>query len=624
MLVGPVFSREAVTLPRRRRFFIARITYAGMLLVLACTAWLVVTGTSVVRGVDDLARFGAILFQLLAPLQLALAVFFSALAAAGAVAQEKDRRTLVLLLLTQLNNSELVLGKWLASLLSVLALLAAALPVYALLLALGGVSWAQLGWSFAVTLASALAAGSLGSTVALWREKTFQTLALVTLALAAWLVGWEVVRAGVLGESFYGVASATWAAAFSPWQAVLAAVRPDGHLGPPIGPFPGPLTLFVAFSLAVTVCLSAVAILRVRVWNPSREARPATDETWTGGSLWETITGRIEAEPAAATEASATGVALSIGDIVRKRRERAPAATLPAPPLRLHRQVWDNPILWREVRTWAYGRKIIVVQLAYLSLAVLAAAALVSMVGSPGGLTRAQASLALVPLFVLSLVLINAQAVTALTGERDGRAIDLLLVSDLSPAEFIFGKLGGIFYNVKEVVLAPLLLCGYLWWVGELSGENLIYVCGGLLVMDLFVAVLGLHVGMIYESSRTAIFTSLGTVFFLFVGIAVCMRLMVAFSGSFEVQLQPFLAFMVGGGVGLYLALGARNPSPAIALASALCPFATFYAITSFLLEYTLGVFLVTGLTYGFATAAMLVPALYEFDVATGRTTADE
>jgi hypothetical protein len=27
---------------------------------------------------------------------------------------------------------------------------------------------------------------------------------------------------------------------------------------------------------------------------------------------------------------------------------------------------------------------------------------------------------------------------------------------------------------------------------------------------------------------------------------------------------------------------------------------------------------------YGFTTAAMLVPAIYEFDVAAGRTTADE
>ncbi|MBN2023746.1 MAG: hypothetical protein JW809_13245, partial [Pirellulales bacterium] len=122
----------------------------------------------------------------------------------------------------------------------------------------------------------------------------------------------------------------------------------------------------------------------------------------------------------------------------------------------------------------------------------------------------------------------------------------------------------------------------------------------------------------------SAIATSLGTLFFLFVGVATCMRMMVAFSGSFQAQLQPFLAFTVGGGIGLYVALGARNPSTAIGVASFVCPFATFYAITSFLLHQTLSVFLVTAAAYGFMTAAMLVPAIFEFDVATGRTTADE
>ena len=100
------------------------------------------------------------------------------------------------------------------------------------------------------------------------------------------------------------------------------------------------------------------------------------------------------------------------------------------------------------------------------------------------------------------------------------------------------------------------------------------------------------------------------------------MRIMVAFSGSFHAQLQPFLAFMVGGGVGLYVVLGAQNPSPAIGVASFLCPFATFYAITSFLHGLHAGACsLVTAAAYGFTTAAMLVPAIYEFDVATGRTT---
>jgi hypothetical protein len=257
-------------------------------------------------------------------------------------------------------------------------------------------------------------------------------------------------------------------------------------------------------------------------------------------------------------------------------------------------------------------------------LFALAAGSLWWLAASGQPIVRATAATVLAPLFLLSLVLINAQAVTALTSERDVRALDLLLVSDLTPKEVVFGKLGGVFYNTKEMVLLPMLLCVYLTWVGALSLENLVYLLGGLAVLDCFVAVLGIHAGMNYDNSRTAIATSLGTVFFLFLGVATCMWMMIAFSGSFEAQLQPFLAFMVGGGVGLYVALGARNPSTAISVASFLCPFATFYAITSLLLNQTLGVFLVIAASYGFTAAAMLVPAIYEFDVATGRTTIGE
>ena len=60
-----------------------------------------VTGTQVVRDIGDLARFGTMLFQILAPFQLVVGLFFSCLLAASAVSQEKDRRTLILLLLTK-------------------------------------------------------------------------------------------------------------------------------------------------------------------------------------------------------------------------------------------------------------------------------------------------------------------------------------------------------------------------------------------------------------------------------------------------------------------------------------------------------------------------------------------
>ena len=309
---------------------------------------------------------------------------------------------------------------------------------------------------------------------------------------------------------------------------------------------------------------------------------------------------------------------------VDARRRKSSGAT---------REVWDNPILWREVCTWAYGRKVLIIRLGYLALFAMAWLGLSRFLGETqgseaGGLAAVvpAATQALAPFFLVSLVIINALAVNSITNERDGQALDLLLVTDLSPREFVTGKLAGVLWITKEMVVLPLVLCGYLYWRGELGLENLVYLTAGLLVMDVFVSMLGVHSGLTYANSRTAISVSLGAVFFLFVGVVTCIVMMVSFSGSFQTQLTPFLAFIMGGSIGLYVALGSRNPSSAIFWASLLLPVATFFAIVSFVLrDRELTVFLVIAATYGFTTAAILIPAISEFDIAMGRTkTAEE
>jgi ABC-type transport system involved in multi-copper enzyme maturation permease subunit len=612
LLVGPVFTRELVTSPRRPRLFAYRAVYATVLFGVMCTAWLILTGTQVISNVGDMARFGGILFQLLAPLQLAVVIFFAALSTASAVAQEKDRKTLVLLLLTRLNNHELVLGKLLASLLHVAVMVLAGLPVFAAVVLFGGVSFAQVARVFVVTLATGLVAGSLGSTIALWREKTFQALALTALLLVFWMLGCEAIGSGVVGQTLGGDDVERWAIWLSPARAIQAAARPSEDLDADSW-YQGDVLRFVWFSLAAVVLLNGVAIACVRRWNPSREVKPqAGTLTRSQESIW------------GAEHDEARGAA--------RATSAAPASREQRPPPPPHRVVWTNPILWREIRTWAYGRKMIVVRLVYVVLFAMAFAGVVfgdrlAATQPPSvGPTQTLPPFAwpTIPFFVVSLAIINALAVTSITTERDGRALDLLLVTDLSPKEFLFGKLGGVLWVSKEMVLLPIALCIYLWRIEVLSLQDWCYVVGGLLVLDVFVAVLGIHSGMNYANSRAAIGVSLGTVFFLFLGIATCIVMMISFSGAFQIQLAPFLAFILGGGVGLYVALGARNPSPAILLASLVLPFATFYAITSFLMDYTLAVFLVMATAYCFTTAAMLIPALAEFDFAMGRNATDE
>ncbi len=568
MLAGPLFSREALTVPRQLAHFLIRSGYIGALIVLMYTAVQTTFGWQQVRNLGDIARFGQLVFEIFAVVQLALVLFFAVLFAAGNVAQEKDRRTMLLLLMTDLRDRELVLGKLTASLLLPGVLLAASIPVFVIVQILGGVSLSQIGCAIAISAAAGLFAGSWGSLVAFWREKTFQTLAISLIGIVLFLGVVEGLLAIVSPLSSAGFVIAS----LNPFRALLRIFDPLNTSG---GTFISVALTSTASLTILALVTTVVTILRVRIWNPSR----------------------------------------TLGDLATLDEKERGVVRPPRP-------VWNSPIIWREMMTKAYGRKIIVIKLAYL---IIAAAAFYTVFTTPpdSALVLGMISpvgAAFVGLSLLTMLLVNAQGVTALTSERDTGTLELLLVTDISAKEFIFGKLGGVLFNSKELVLAPLGLIIWYLLQGVLSFENFLYISLGFFALVLFAAMLGLHSGLSYSISRIAIINSLGTMFFLFIGIFICMILILQARASFGLQLPSFLVFILGGSLGLWASLTHRNPSPALTLAAGVLPFCTFYAITSFLLGQTLGVCLFVVAAYGFTTIAMLIPAVSEYDSALGRT----
>jgi len=581
-MLGPIFQREATVVPKRPKTFLMRGVYVSSLFLLLCTGYLVLDGSRSLATSGDAARFGGWMFTLLAPLQLLVLASLAAVGAASSVAQEKDRRTLILLLLTRLSGFEVVVGKLTATLLTPMAMLLASLPLFLALPLLGGVSPQQVLGVFAVTAATIVLAGSIGTVVGMWREKTFQAIALTVLLLLMYVGIGELVA-----ESFAGLPEAV-ALAISPTRALFAAASPMASLS---GETAMGMTLFVAVAAAMSCVVLGIGVVKVRIWNPSREVRLKAPE------------------PETSEEADAEATPTSW-------KARAP------------RQVWDNPILWREVCTWAYGRKVMLIRFGFVLFFAIIAGLLYAQVQSGiafesgGQIGRAlpSATLPLAALGVISLVLVNALAVNSVTNERDGLALDLLLVTDLSPREFVFGKLLGVLYVGKEMIVLPVLLVICLAATGVMTIENMCYVILGAVTLYFFVTMLGIHSGLNYVAGRSAILASIGTVFFLCVGIAICMTIMVSFRGAFQLQLAPFLVMILGGGAALFASLGWRNPSSAIFLASFGLPLVTFYAITQFLLQIDhLYVFFALLVGYVFTTAAMMVPALSEFDVSLER-----
>lgn len=557
-----------------------RSGFVAALLILFYSIRQATIGFQDVLFASDVASFSALSFRVFALLQLTLSLFFATLFSASLVAQEKDRKTLILLLMTDLRNYELAIGKLLASLLNVVVLLAVSWPVFCILRLLGGVTWDQILWSQAIVLSATFAAGSWGCLVAFWREKTFQTLAISVLGVVLF-----VLAAEALGSIFGGAI-----ARVSPYSGMFQVLNPlnaDIQGITSVSAWPSVITL-----LSIAGFLSFWTVYRMRVWNPSKDVYVSVAED----------TPATESE-----EANATA-----NQPVRSRS---------------HRKVWSQPVIWREMRTRAYGRRMIWIKLAYVILAMVIAAASIlrpassEQAGLVLGMVSAPA-FSLLGVGILSLLLCNAQAVTSITNERDGRTLEILLVTDLRPWEFILGKIGGALWNAREMIVLPLVLIVFMLSAGRIPGltvENAVYVAFAYLVLTIFAVTLGLHAGLSYENSRQAIAHSLGTMFFLFIGIFVFMLLLVEARSSFAIQLQSFILFIGFGSLGLYSSLTYRNPSNALTLASLVLPFLTFYAITEFLLGGNLGVCFWICLAYGFTAVAMMVPAMNDFDIALGR-----
>jgi hypothetical protein len=608
-LLGPIFVREWLTVPRRSRHYVMRVAYLGALWILGLTAWQATIGWNHTATIGDMARFNVVLFQLLTlKVQLPLLLFFAALSGASAITLEKDRRTFILLLLTDLRNYEIVLGKLMGSLLQIALFLAGTVPLLALLLLLGGIAPYQVAQAVVVLGMAAVAAGSLGTLVALWRDKTFPALALTALFLVLYVC---LVRAlslvPALVGTFSGGAQADARLNIEQWQQwldpflALQSVLDPGQPGPLGIP---PAIGFAVMMLVVSALLNVWGILRLRVWNPSGEPI-------------------MQREQPGAEE----------DDKDRAKAHAAPGAV---------RAVWANPILWREVATRAYGRRPLMVKIAYVLVLALICYFLVYDPIKAGQRTPLVAAYGLLPVGVLSLLLVSAQAVTAITSERDTGALDLLLVTDLTPKEFIFGKLAGICYNTKEYLLPPFVLAviyGFFQMLArpprghpELlawgNAEALLAVLVGTLVLLTFVMVLGVHVALRIHNSRMAVINTLGTVFFLTVGTGVCISL-ILINGRFEYQWASFILFIAAGIGGLWWVLSGDRPSAALTIASWLCPVAVFYTVTDILVarpgseqsaDPLLPLLVIAG-SFGFAVAAMLIPLISEFDVALGRTT---
>ena len=166
----PLLAKELTEAAARRRTYVMRVIY-GALLFVTIALWMPRVNWS---GSEDFVHMGMgleIFGKLLALQFIGLALFLPALMA-GSITHEKERDSLVLLLLTELRPWSIVLQKYVGGLVPVLSFLLLAMPCMAIAYAFGGISAEDVLWSSIALLLTALQIGALSLMLSVWCRTT--------------------------------------------------------------------------------------------------------------------------------------------------------------------------------------------------------------------------------------------------------------------------------------------------------------------------------------------------------------------------------------------------------------------------------------------------------------------
>src|SRR5262245_10996532 len=274
--LGPVFVFEWLIASRRWQMYALRALLITALLGALIVVWFTVVGWKPTLGLEDLAKIGQPFFVALVGTQLAVVLLVAPAATAGAICLDKSRGTLQHLMVTDLADSEIVLGKLAARLIPVFGLILCSLPVLALSSLLGGIDLMALLGAYMVTLGVAVLSCTLALTLSIWGRKTHEVLLLNYLIWALLLLAYPLAQfldrhltGGVLVPPEMALLNPFWLA-FRPY------VEPGtGNL------YEGAVMLGVCLALSLALAFLAVGrIRRVVVRQAGRAAPSVAARRW--------------------------------------------------------------------------------------------------------------------------------------------------------------------------------------------------------------------------------------------------------------------------------------------------------------------------------------------------------
>ena len=427
---NPICMRLVAGGSKRTRHLYIRSGYLAIITIVLLFA-LLTSSSSGVTSLRKLASASADSFRNISYLQLALICLLAPVFMAGAIAQEANPKTWDILLTTPLNSLQVVLGNLLGRLFFILALLFSSLPLFTVMQYFGGVPGRSILLSYVIAGVSAFVVGSVAIAMSVSRKAGKRAVFLFYVTVVIYIgITWSLDRALRVPIASGGGTYTTWLTPLNPFLSLENLLRHQTYRPLPPDQLVG------------------------ENWFTQRwRGAPVAAFCWMGTFVslglvaWSTVFLRVIGE--------------RVGIIPWYQRFFKRATQIRGADSELRRnarEVWRNPIAWREASSrqntvgkmfarWgfvSFGALIAILTLFWFHLGRMSVA------------TMQQALLTVLAteVSIIGLTAINISA-TAISREREDGTLDLLLTTPLTPAYYITGKLRGIISFLLPMLAVP-------------------------------------------------------------------------------------------------------------------------------------------------------------------------
>lgn len=475
-LLGPICLLDMVRLVRRPRHFLLRGIFLSLLLAGLGCVWLSWSRGRLSYGrlgFEELASLAEDFFTAYMVVQFGIVVLLTPAYVGGAIAEEKHRQTLEFLLISDLTDREIVLGKLTARLAYLVLFILAGLPVLCLLQLFGGVDPGLLLASFATLLLTMLSMAALALLFSVYARKPGSAILWTWMALFVYLgLSAIVFLLAVLppAPNFLAIP----ARAFYAGNILVAFGQWRDSLGQPVNVLPVLVRDYALFHVSVTLLCVVWAVLRMRA---------------------------VACKEAGVSKRKAAGLRL-VG--------RLPLGT--------------QPMLWKEL--FASGRHSGWLARIFFWLLVIASFVPFGFIlydyrhSASGWFDRGEAVniwLRVVGTAVACLgwLTVAVRSASTISGEREAQTLDSLLTAPLESSEILFAKGVGSILSIRwsALWLASIWLFGI--FTGGLQMLAVPLLIGSWLIYAAFFSVLGLWFSLVCRTTARAIFWTLATSLFV-------------------------------------------------------------------------------------------------------------